>query len=184
MVDAPVLHLFLRVGVSALLGAGAWYDWRARRVPNTLVLVLFLGGLLNLVLRTAVLPNASWSVLSSTLLGALLSTGLGFLCWLPWWWIGMLGAGDVKFFAASAAWIGAALTWRATLLAALLGGVLSAAMVWHRAAHRPVAVLALPAAPDLRSSETVVAAGSVPYAIPMAMALALAVWLPQFLYLL
>ena len=77
-----------------------------------------------------------------------------------------------------------ALTWRATLLAALLGGVLSAAMLWHRTVHASPAAVALPAVSATPSVEGLAGAESVPFAIPMAIALGLAVWLPQLLYLL
>jgi prepilin peptidase CpaA len=36
-----------------------------------------------------------------------------------------MGAGDVKFFAAAGAWLGPSATWRAALIAALVGGVLA-----------------------------------------------------------
>lgn len=156
MIATPALNLLLLAAFSALLGTGAWYDVRARRVPNALVLVLFGMALVASVLRTGDLLVGPWAAMISAL--------LGLLCWLPWWLLGMLGAGDVKFFAASAAWLTPALTWRATLVAALLGGLISLLMLRRHAARTP--------------------SSTVPYAVPMAVALALACWTPWLLYLL
>jgi prepilin peptidase CpaA len=50
---------------------------------------------------------------------------LGFTIWIAFYALGVMGAGDVKFFAAAGAWLGPAATWRAALVAALAGGVLA-----------------------------------------------------------
>ena len=97
----------------ASLVLGVVTDVRSRRIPN--ILVLWLLGL------GAVGALMHWSTAASPMdavLGGL--TGLGL--WLPFWLLGLLGAGDVKYFAAASVWVGAPLAWRAALLAALLGG--------------------------------------------------------------
>jgi prepilin peptidase CpaA len=50
---------------------------------------------------------------------------LGFSIWILFHIAGGMGAGDVKMFAAAAAWLGPGGAWRAALVAALAGGVLS-----------------------------------------------------------
>jgi prepilin peptidase CpaA len=77
--------------------------------------------------------------------------------WLPFYLVRVLGAGDVKFFAAASTWLGASSAVLAALLAALCGAVLSVA--WIIARRRP-------------------AARPLPYAIAMAVGLGLSAWLP------
>ncbi len=158
----------------ALLAAAAWHDLHERRVPNGLAAGIALGALL-----AGPLACSPARGLGAALLGA----AVGLLCWLPAWWRGALGAGDVKLFAAAGAWLGPALTWRAALLAALLGGVVAVAMAAQAAIaarRRPAEAVAARSgtlAPDLPNR-------SVPYAVPMAMALALAAAHPRALHLL
>ncbi len=158
----------------ALLAAAAWHDVHERRVPNGLAAGIALGALL-----AGPLACSPARGLGAALLGA----AVGLLCWLPAWWRGALGAGDVKLFAAAGAWLGPALTWRAALLAALLGGVVAVAMAAQAAIaarRRPAEAVAARSgtlAPDLPNR-------SVPYAVPMAMALALAAAHPRALHLL
>ncbi len=118
------------------------------------------------------------------LLGGLVGLGL----WLPFWLLGLLGAGDVKYFAAASVWVGAPLAWRAALLAALLGGVMGVAvLVYRRGMRQTMGEIALQA----RHAGVILAdanAGSgdakqrtFPYALPMAIALAVAVIFPEVL---
>ena len=99
--------------------------------------------------------------------------GLGL--WLPFWLMGLLGAGDVKFFAAASGWIGVALTWRAALLAAVLGGVMSLiVLIYRRGVRRTMGEVALQAqhatvliaGADVGGSEA--GARTFAYALPMA----------------
>ena len=164
-----------------LLAAGSTTDIRSRRVPNALVLAMLAGAFVVALTR----PDAPAAMLAAA--GAAL---LGLALWLPFWLLGMLGAGDVKFFAAGAAWIGPSLTWRAALVAALLGGVYAlAVLVWRHGARtaalsvaaqvRDVQSLQLSGGPSL---DTVPAAQrSLPYAVPMACALAIAAVWPMVL---
>ena len=59
------------------------------------------------------------------LVRALSGLALGFSIWIMFHVAGGMGAGDVKLFAAAAAWLGPGGAWRAALVAALAGGVLS-----------------------------------------------------------
>lgn len=93
-------------------------DLRSRRIPNPLVLAVF----------GAALAHA---VLVHTMLDAVLGAFCGLALWLPLYAVRAFGAGDVKLFAAAAAWIGPAAVPGATLYAALAGGILG--LVWFGA---------------------------------------------------
>lgn len=161
----PPVTPALTAAFLAAVAAAAWHDLRDRRVPNGLVAGIAAGALC-----------AGPFALSPARGGAaaLLGGALGLLLWLPAWRRGALGAGDVKLFAAGGAWLGPALTWRAALLAALLGGVLAAAMALRALRPRRRAEWSGTLAPDLPDR-------SVPYAVPMAIALALAAAHPRAL---
>src|SRR5215218_9424819 len=94
---APLVSAFFL----GLLAIGVVTDVRSRRIPNLLVIVLLGTGL------TGALTGLS---LAHSLLDALLGALAGLAVWLPFWLLGLLGAGDVKYFAAAASWVGVALT--------------------------------------------------------------------------
>jgi prepilin peptidase CpaA len=60
---------------------------------------------------------------------SLAGTAVGFGIWILFYLVGVIGAGDVKFFAAAGAWLGPGATWRAALIAAVAGGVLAIVML-------------------------------------------------------
>jgi prepilin peptidase CpaA len=95
---------------------GIVLDVRLRRIPNSLTLAILAAGL---IFSGAVDPV--WSGVKSSLAGA----AVGFGVWIAFYAIGVMGAGDVKFFAALSAWIGPSLSLRAAIVAALIGGVLA-----------------------------------------------------------
>jgi prepilin peptidase CpaA len=101
---------------TALLLAGCVTDVRTRRIPNLLVLALLVGGL-------------GFSLATRPVALALRESGagllLGFAIWIVFYVASVIGAGDVKFFAAAGAWLGPSATWRAALVAAVVGGVLA-----------------------------------------------------------
>ena len=101
---------------SLLLATACVYDIRYRRIPNILVAILLGAGLLH-----AVFSLDTARAIGLSLAGA----ALGFAIWIPFYLAGAIGAGDVKLFAAAAAWLGPSLTWRASLIAALAGGLLA-----------------------------------------------------------
>jgi prepilin peptidase CpaA len=110
---------------SVLLIAACVTDVRVRRIPNSLVVLILGCGL-------------AWSLATRPIADALVHSaagiGLGFAIWIGFWLAGVMGAGDVKFFAAIGAWLGPELTWRAALAAALVGGLLAiVALVQARA---------------------------------------------------
>jgi prepilin peptidase CpaA len=105
------------VALCALLAAACLSDLRARRIPNVLVLV------------TAVI-GVAFAVAGAGWLGGLTRAGgglvTGLAIWFPFFAFGMLGAGDVKLFAASATFLGARAGVEGALYTALFGGVLAA----------------------------------------------------------
>lgn len=101
---------------SLLLMAGCVTDLRSRKIPNELVLAILVTGWLYAL--TAADP---WRALVASLAGM----ALGFGIWIAFYLVGVIGAGDVKFFAAAGAWLGPDATWRAALAAAVIGGVLA-----------------------------------------------------------
>lgn len=158
-----VARAALLAALLVALGAAAWHDIRARRVPNGLVAAIALGAL-----GAGPLALSPAGSLPAALLGG--AVGLG--CWLPAWWRGALGAGDVKLFAAAGVWLGPALAWRSAVVAALLGGAFAAALLAWRRYAPPRLLRSRTLAPDLPDR-------GVPYAVPMAIALALAAALPR-----
>lgn len=169
------LALFL-----VLLSIGVVTDVRARRVPNVLVATM---------LALAVVGGwLAWSP-AQTVTGAAIGLASGLGLWLPFWLLGLLGAGDVKFFAAASAWTGAALAWRAALVAALLGGLMGiVVLIAQRGLRRTTrdVLLQYQQASHLIASADVSAADArartFPYAVPMAVALGAAAIAPS-LYL-
>lgn len=137
----------------ALLAAAIASDCRSRRIANGLVLMLLVHGI-----------GAAWlaDTPARDVAGALGGAAIGLALWFPIWLRGVLGAGDVKFFAAGAAWIGPSLAWRAALIAALLGGVYA---VWWLLRFKGLAAnREMPA---------------LPYAVPLGVALMTATLVPH-----
>jgi prepilin peptidase CpaA len=155
-----------------LLVAVCVSDLRSRRIPNWLVLLIVGFGLANAVAGASV----------SGLARAAASVGVGLILWLPFYLLRMMGAGDVKFFAAACAWLNPTTAVRAALLSAIFGGGL--ALLWvvrglllQRAAHRRsvAGVIAVSPSPEPRQSK-------LPYGLAMVAGLATAAWLPSFLF--
>lgn len=95
-------------------------DVRSRRIPNAAVAAIALTGIAASLLR----PNPAFAALA-----AIEGAALGLVVWLPFYLLRMLGAGDVKLFAAAAAWLGPREAIDAALLTALVGGALSLALM-------------------------------------------------------
>lgn len=115
--------------VVLLITAGVC-DVMWRRVPNVLVLVLLVSGV-GAAFTSSGLPG----VVASVLLAC-----FGLLLWLPFYALRMLGAGDVKLFAAGSSWL-ASLSYVLTAAAvtAIVGGVL--ALVWAIAQRRAISMV-------------------------------------------
>jgi prepilin peptidase CpaA len=166
--------LFAGALFTVLLVAVVCSDIAARRVPNRLVGALIVVGLAAAatVLREPVgLP------------GAAAGFGLALAVWLPFWLMGVLGAGDVKLAAAIGVWLGPAGVVQASVLAALAGGVLAAGVLARRHRLAPLAVsiaLWVGALRRGRLTKPLVSSSTevLPYGVALAVGAALTGWLP------
>ena len=158
-----------------LLLLSAVVDIRQRRIPNAGVVVLLALGLAY-SLSTRPLAGA----LSASLLGCLLGFGL----FIAFWPMGLIGAGDVKLFAAIGVWLGPSATWNAALITVIVGGVMamytlvrsrqvSSAMrrIALAVSTRSAAVLAPP------PGDVAARSGHVPYAVAIATGALVVAWL-------
>ncbi len=157
-----------------LMAAGCASDLRSRRIPNRLVLVIAVTGT---VYSVAAAPGLRG------LAQALGGLGVGLAIWFPFYLARMLGAGDVKFFAAAAAWLGPLLALKAALLSGLFGGVL--ALVWLFWANGVVVTLARLSAmsnqPLFKRPDVAPSSRRLPYGVAMAAGLVATAWLPALL---
>jgi prepilin peptidase CpaA len=153
-------------------------DVQSRRIPNRLVVVLALLGLAYSVL--AVTPVVGVA-------RALVSGVLGFAIWIPFYALRMLGAGDVKLFAAASIWLAPSQMFSAALISALAGGVLSiAGLVWaHGLGLTTFRIANAARQPRLLATPLPVPPGrkTLPYGVAMAIGLTIAAWFPGFLKL-
>jgi prepilin peptidase CpaA len=160
----------------ALVVASVW-DIRSRRIPNWLVIALAVLG----ICYTAVMHSPG-SGIARSLLGMVIGFGL----WIPFYALGMLGAGDVKLFAAASCWFAPSQVVGAALVSALAGGVLSViglvlahglGLATLRVAHgmRDPKILATPlAVPKGRKT--------LPYGLAMTVGLLIVAWFPRWLH--
>ncbi|MBO9537636.1 prepilin peptidase [Herbaspirillum sp.] len=152
----------------ALLLAAAVTDYRSYRIPNGLTLY---GALFALAYHTAT-AAAPWSALGWSAAGL----GVGFFMLLPFYAIGVMGAGDVKLMAMAGAFIGLPGILYASVATFITGGLLALAVILCRRVFtrtlgnirmmfQAVALSALGGIrPDLRI-ETRKSVGKLPYGI-------------------
>ena len=151
-------------------------DLRARRVPN----VLTLGAAGAAVAFHAASPGGSG------LMFALGGWAVGLLLFLPLFVLRGIGGGDVKLLAALGAWLGPSLVLWVAAFAAIAGGVfaliVSARHGYTRRAFSNVwgllsywRVMGVTTHPGLTLDATT--APRLPYAVPMAAGLGIALWL-------
>jgi prepilin peptidase CpaA len=167
------------------LAAGALYtlllvvacvtDVRWRRIPNALVAVLALTGFAFSVALEPWWPG---------LLRAFSGLALGFSIWILFHIAGGMGAGDVKMFAAAASWLGPGGAWRAALVAALAGGVLSlVALVLQRRTREGLERVAMSVsmfslAPLGKTAPDQQRKAYLPYGVALACGALLTAWIP------
>ena len=97
-----------------VLAVATFTDLRSRRIPNWLVLPFLAAGL---AMSTFLY---GWRGLEQSFAGM----GLGILIYGFFFWMGGMGAGDVKLCAAIGAWIGPSQLLIAVVAAGLAGGIL------------------------------------------------------------
>jgi prepilin peptidase CpaA len=160
---------------STILVVAAIGDLRTRRIPNKLVAVLAVAGIV-------------YSVMRAPLVSGLLQAGGGLLagpaCWFPFYMLGWLGAGDVKLYAAAGAWLGPARAAEGALIAALFGAVLS--LIWMMKSHgvkETAQTLGMAAATPgmLSRSSGSGKRSTLPYGVAIAFGAIWAAWMPRIL---
>jgi prepilin peptidase CpaA len=137
---------------SSLLAAACVYDLRWRRIPNWLVLVL---GLLGVAFTLGRLPGRAGIGTAAA------GFAVGLLLWIVPFALRMLGAGDVKLFAAAGIWVGAGAALHAAFYTAIAGGAMGLGW-WLITRGR---------------ASTGEHRSTLPYGIPMALGLAIVAWL-------
>ncbi|HEX8323212.1 MAG TPA: A24 family peptidase [Tepidisphaeraceae bacterium] len=110
-------HVAVYLPLICLMTFAAVIDWRSRRLPNWLNLVILLIGV-GLAVR-----GATHVGVGASLAGA----GLGFLLLFPAFALGAIGGGDVKLLTAVGAWTGPLGILIVLLLTTVFGAVLSVA---------------------------------------------------------
>jgi prepilin peptidase CpaA len=160
---------------TAILLAVSISDIRSRRIPNQAVAALAVLGVAYSVVVLSLGPG-----LARAGLGML----VGFALWIPFYALRMLGAGDVKLFAAAGCWLAPSHVLGAALVSALAGGVLS--VVGLVLAHG-FGLTTLRVAHGLRDPRTLatplaVPAGrrTLPYGLAMTVGLLVSAWFPQW----
>ena len=162
---------------TAILVAAGVGDFRTRRISNRLVAILALLGIAFTVSQYPVLPG---------LVRAGGGLFVGLLCWLPFYAVGWLGAGDVKLYAAAGAWLGPMRALDGALIGALSGAVL--ALIWMMRSHgvqESVRTLGLAAGtPQLLAPGKSAGAkrSTLPYGIAIAAGALCAGWLPRLIF--
>ncbi len=126
--DALIVYAVVTV-LACLLLVAVWYDLKFHRIPNKLILV----GILLGVLANALLPKGSgYAGYVSGALGwadSLRGLGMGFVVLLPFYLLRAMGAGDVKLMAMVGAFLGPAGVLGAIVFTFLAGGVMAIAVV-------------------------------------------------------
>jgi prepilin peptidase CpaA len=169
------VQVALGVVFSGLIAYAAYTDVRTRRIPNRVVVLMAVAGL-------------GYSVLSFGVSGLLRSgsgIGVGLACWLPFYALGWLGAGDVKLFAAAGGWLGPLRTVEGALIAALAGAVLALGwMLWRYGVRRTASTLSVASvAPAILTpgGGTIDQRRTLPYGVALAVGALAAGWLPRSL---
>jgi prepilin peptidase CpaA len=176
MFTGSYVHYAWGAVFTLLLVAGCVTDLKSRRIPNELVATILATGWLFALYAPNMVRALGMSVAG---------TAVGFGIWIAFYLAGAIGAGDVKFFSAAGAWLGPAATWRAALIAAILGGVLALGfLLWERRLGTVLRRMALAVSsgsiagiPERAGSGT--RHRPLPYGVALAIGALVAAWFPQ-----
>jgi prepilin peptidase CpaA len=162
---------------SVLLVVACVTDTRWRRIPNWLVLILFVSGFAFSVAENPSIPGIG---------RALGGVAVGFGIWIGFYAVGGLGAGDVKLFAAASAWLGPSGAWRASLVAAAVGGILAlGALIIQKRLKEGVERVALSVSTaslaPLGTADDSDRHRHLPYGVALAVGALLTAWVPKIL---
>jgi prepilin peptidase CpaA len=159
---------------TALLAVVGRSDVMCRKIPNRLVGMLVVAGL-----------AAAVTVFREPvgLTGAVAGFALASVMWLPFWLLGMVGAGDVKLAAAIGVWLGPTGVVEASGLAAIAGGVIAVGVLARRGRLGPFGLsIALWVGAVRRGELTKPLASNttdvLPYGVAITAGALLAGWLP------
>jgi len=108
------MHSFAWWPTLVVLGVATFTDLRSRRIPNWLVLPFLPTGIVVSVWMQG------WQGLEQSLSGAL----LGLVIYGVLFWMGGMGAGDVKLCAAIGAWVGPQQLILALVITGMVGGLM------------------------------------------------------------
>src|SRR5712671_1714845 len=111
------MNLYQAIVVGVVVVAVAW-DLTTRRIPNLLTLGAAIAALLMHVYL------GGWSELGRSLAG----WGVGVACFLPFFAVGGMGAGDVKLLGTVGAWLGPVAAVWVALFTSIAGGVMGLAV--------------------------------------------------------
>jgi prepilin peptidase CpaA len=117
------MHSFAWWPVLIVLAVATFTDMRNRRIPNWLVLPFLLVGIAASPWRPdwhVAGAGFGWHGVGQSFAGL----GLGLLLYGFLFWLGGMGAGDVKLCAAIGAWIGPGQLFFALVLTAMTGGIM------------------------------------------------------------
>lgn len=112
------MHSFAWWPTLIVLAVATFTDLRSRRVPNWLVLPFLLAGI----------AVSGWLHGASGIGHSIAGMGVGLLIYGVLYWMGGMGAGDVKLCAAIGAWIGPNQLFFALVITAIAGGIM--ALCW------------------------------------------------------
>lgn len=108
------MHSFAWWPTVIVLAVACFMDLRSRRIPNWLVLPFLVAGV----------AVSAWLQGRSGIEHSLEGVGLGLLIYGFLFWMGGMGAGDVKLSAAIGAWIGPYQLFIALILTGIAGGIM------------------------------------------------------------
>jgi prepilin peptidase CpaA len=114
--------IVVAAGLTPLTLWASWVDYKEKRVPNKLNLLIILSGLI-----VQLFWNGGWGLLSGV---EGLALGFGLLI-IPWAMY-MMGAGDVKLLAGMGVWMGPEMVLWTFVIGAIIGGVASLIMIAAR----------------------------------------------------
>jgi prepilin peptidase CpaA len=118
----PLTNLSLTACLLALLAIAMLTDFRDRRIPNSIVMIGLVIGVL----------GHGWSAGFGGLAVGAIGACVGLLCFLPLYIAGGMGAGDVKLMAMCGAFLGAVHTIIAAAATLFVGSILGIAWtVWQ-----------------------------------------------------
>lgn len=109
------------IGLTPFILWASWIDYKERRVPNYLNLIIAATGVIFQVIYFG------WIGLLNSLSGMVVGLGLLIVPWLMY----MMGAGDVKLLAAIGAWIGPEVVLWSFVVGVIIGGIVSLVMIIH-----------------------------------------------------